>query len=59
MITCADADLLNIEASYADCGGAFIVLEDERRKIVASHATLPIDPVAGILTLTWTNPSAD
>jgi len=46
----ADAGLLTIEASYSGRSGAFIVLEDESGKIVASHATAPIDPGLGLLT---------
>jgi len=46
----ADSDLLTIEASYADRGGAFIVLEDDTGKVVGSHATSPIDPDSGLLT---------
>jgi len=45
----ADADLLSIEASYAGRGGAFIVLEGEDGKIVACHATSPLDEAAGLL----------
>jgi putative acetyltransferase len=46
----ADADLLSIEASYAGRGGAFIVLEDASGKLVACHATSPIDRSTGLLT---------
>ena len=46
----ADSDLLSIEASYAARGGAFIVLENGNGRIVASHATVPIDPDTGLLT---------
>ena len=45
----ADADLLSIEASYAGRGGAFIVLEGEDGKIVACHATSPLDEAAGLI----------
>ena len=48
--TGADADLLSIEACYHNRGGAFILLEDEVGRIVASHATSPIAPDAGLLT---------
>ena len=46
----ADSDLLTIETSYAECGGAFVVLEDEAGRVMGSHATSPIDPDAGLLT---------
>ena len=46
----ADSDLLDVESRYAGCGGAFVVLENGAGDVVASHATLPIDPEAGLLT---------
>jgi putative acetyltransferase len=44
-----DADLLDIEASYAGRGGAAVVLLDGG-KVAGCHATLPIDPDAGLIT---------
>ena len=55
----ADKDLLDIEANYAQKGGAFVVLEnsgDEKlngnkhNRIIAAHATLPIDSEKGLVT---------
>ncbi len=45
----ADADLLDLEGAYVKRGGAFIVAV-QQGVIVGSHATLPIDPQAGLLT---------
>lgn len=46
----ADADLLNIEASYAGRGGAFVVLEDESHRVLGSHATLPVGQGTNLVT---------
>ena len=46
----ADADLLAIEQSYKQRGGAFIIMEDSSGEIVACHATTPIDKGAGLIT---------
>lgn len=45
----ADADLLDLDAAYAAKGGEFVVAEQGDR-IVGSHATLPIDVEAGVIT---------
>ena len=46
----ADGDLLEVEARYANKGGAFVVLENETGEIVGCHATSPIDAEAGLIT---------
>jgi len=46
----ADSDLLEIEGRYCGREGDFVVLEDGQQNIVGCHATLPIDPAAGLLT---------
>lgn len=45
----SESDLLNIQASYADQGGVFIVLADEQ-SIAGTHAVLPVDRVNGVCT---------
>ena len=44
-----DSDLLDVEASYVEKGGAFIVLLDQG-EIIGSHAALPVDLEKGIVT---------
>ncbi|MBT7982161.1 MAG: GNAT family N-acetyltransferase [Verrucomicrobiales bacterium] len=46
----ADRDLLDIHRHYHESGGDFVVLENDQKKIVGSHATLPKDKSAGLLT---------
>ncbi|MFL2480070.1 MAG: GNAT family N-acetyltransferase [Verrucomicrobiales bacterium] len=46
----ADKDLLDINQHYHKSGGDFVVLEDDQKRIVGSHATLPKDQSAGLLT---------
>ena len=46
----ADKDLLDIHHHYHESGGDFVVLENDQKKIVGSHATLPKDQPAGPLT---------
>ncbi len=45
----ADSDLRDIEKAYRQRGGEFIVAE-QGNQIVGSHATLPVDVDAGIIT---------
>ena len=44
-----DRDLLDVEASYRDIGGEFVVLA-ENDKIVGAHATQPVNSLLGIVT---------
>ena len=46
----ADKDLLDINQHYHKSGGDFVVLEDDQKRIVGSHATLPKDQSTGLLT---------
>ncbi|TFZ03430.1 GNAT family N-acetyltransferase [Ramlibacter rhizophilus] len=48
MLEGADPDLLDIEAKYFQAGGSFIVVEDEERRIVATHAVLPAPGSSGL-----------
>ena len=44
-----DKDLSDVEGSYSQKGGAFVVLEKEG-DIIGTHATIPVDPNHGLLT---------
>jgi len=44
-----DRDLLDLEGSYRDVGGEFVVLEEDG-EIVGAHATQPVDAEQGLLT---------
>ncbi len=44
-----DRDLLDLEGSYRDVGGEFVVLE-EAGEVVGAHATQPVDQESGVLT---------
>lgn len=46
----ADADLLDIPGRYPGRGGAFVVLADPGGRILGTHAALPLDPAAGVVT---------
>ena len=42
-------DVTDVDAAYADKGGAFVVLEKEG-EVIGTHATLPVDREQGIIT---------
>ena len=44
-----DRDLLDVEASYREVGGEFVVLEEDGR-ISGAHATQPVDRDEGVVT---------
>ena len=46
----ADRDLLDINQNYHEKGGDFVVMIDQEKKIVGSHATLPINKKDRVLT---------
>ena len=46
----ADKDLLDINQNYHERGGDFVVMIDQEKKIVGSHATLPINKKDRVLT---------
>jgi len=46
----ADKDLLDINHHYQNSGGDFVVLENDQKRIVGSHATLPKDQSEGLIT---------
>lgn len=37
----ADSDLLDIDSNYFSTGGTFVVVEDEKGQVIATHSVLP------------------